>query len=194
MAKRKRNEFRPDPKGTGLLSKLYLTPTQRRRYLKWLLYCALCVGVLVVQDVILSRLTLLGGVADLTPCAIMLVCVLEGCDSGSVFALLASVFYYYSGSAPGSYCIVLIVVCAVAAAAFRQGYLRRSFGAQWMCTVAAAAVYQAVVFGIGVFLLQTNGGRALSFLMNWALSAAALPVLYPAFNAVGKIGGEKWKE
>ena len=48
MAKKKQ-QFRPDSEQTGLLSKLYITPTQRRKIVKWLLYSLQCVAVLVVQ-------------------------------------------------------------------------------------------------------------------------------------------------
>lgn len=194
MAKRKQRDFRPDPTGAGLLSKLYITPSQRKTILKWALYSALCVAVLVVQDVVLGRVSLFGGTVDLTPCVIMLVCVLEGTESGGVFALLASLFYLYSGSAPGAYCIVLVTVPAILAAAFRQNYLRRGFGAHWLCTVVPALVYQLGVYGIGVFFGQTYPERITAFLMNVLLAALALPVVYPAFGAVSKIGGETWRE
>lgn len=187
-------DFRPDPTGSGLLSKLYITPSQRKTILKWVLYSALCVAVLVVQDVALSRMSLFGGIVDLTPCVIMLVCVLEGAESGGVFALLASVFYLYSGSAPGTYCILLVTVPAVVAAAFRQNYLRRGFGAHWLCTVIPGLVYQLGVYGIGVFFGRTYPERITAFLMNILLAALVLPVVYPAFGAVSKIGGETWKE
>ena len=103
---RKKQEFKPDPEGTGLLSKLYITPAQRLTALKWALYGALFLAVLVVQDVILSRLTLFGGRADLTSAVILLICVIEGADSGGIFALLASVFYVLAGTAPGEYAVV----------------------------------------------------------------------------------------
>ena len=191
---RKKIEFRPDPSGSGLLSKLYITPGQRRTILKWTLYSLLCVAVLVVQDVILSRLRLFGAVVDLTPCVIMLVCVLEGAQNGSVFTLAASVFYLYSGSAPGAYCIVLLTVSAVVAAVFRQNFLRRGFSAHWLCTVGATFVYQFGVFVMGLFLAQTHPGRVGTFGMNALLAAVVLPAVYPAFEAIGKIGGETWKE
>lgn len=193
MAKKKL-EFRPDPAGSGLLSKIYITPTQRKIFAKWALYSALCVAVLVVQDVVLSRLKLFGGMVDLTPCVIMLVCVLEGAQSGGVFALCASVFYLYSGSAPGTYVLVLITIPGILAVIFRQNFLQRSFSANWLCTAAATFLYQLGVYTMGVFLTHTYPSRIGAFFMNALLAVAVLPVIYPAFRAVSKIGGEKWKE
>lgn len=193
MAKKKL-EFRPDRTGSGLWSKLYITPSQRKTLLKWALYSALCIGVLVVQDVILSRFRLFGGSVDLTPMLLLMICVLEGPEVGGVFTLTASVFYYYSGSAPGTYCILLLTCLGIFAAMFRQNFLQRSFSAHWVCTVTVGLVYQLAVFAMGLFLTHTHPGRYLAFLMNALLGAAALPLLYPALTAIGKIGGTPWKE
>lgn len=193
MAKKKL-QFRPDPERSGLLSKLYITPTQRRKIAKWLLYSLLCVAVLVVQDVVLSRVRLFGGMVELVPGVIMLVCMLEGAENGGVFALCASLFYLYSGSAPGTYVLVLITVPAILAVIFRKNFLQRGFSANWLCTAAAAFVYQLGVYVMGVFLTNTYPGRIGVFLTNALLASAVLPLLYPAFRAVAKIGGEKWKE
>ena len=191
---RKKQEFKPDPEGTGLLSKLYITPAQRLTALKWALYGALFLAVLVVQDVILSRLTLFGGRADLTSAVILLICVIEGADSGGIFALLASVFYVLAGTAPGEYAVVLITALGITAAVFRQNFLYRSFMPRWLCTWAAVLVYQLTVFLIGVFMTQTNFSRFTVFLMNALLAGSCLLPLYPIAARISRIGGETWKE
>lgn len=191
---RKKQEFKPDPKGTGLLSKLYITQNQRRVLLKWALYAVLFVAALVVQDVILSRQTLFGGRADLTSALILLVCVVEGAESGGVFALCTSIFYVLSGSAPGEYVIFLITVLGVLAAVFRQNFLYRNFVPLWLCTCVAVALYQLLVFGIGLFMTQTLFARAGVFAMNAALACVSLLPVYPMVRAIHRIGGETWKE
>lgn len=193
MAKKK-VEFRPDSTGSSLLSKLYITPNQRKKLYRWLSYSAVTIALLVIQDVILWRFEFLGGVIDIVPAAIILICVMEGAESGGVFALCASIFYYYSGSAPGAYCITLLVLPSVAVAMFRQSYLRRGFVSHWLCTAVAVLVYQMGVFAMALFFGNTFFSHWLSFLMNAALGMAALPVVYPLLNAVSQIGGDKWKE
>lgn len=193
MAKKKL-QFRPDKTGTGFWSKLYITRLQRKTLLKWALYSALCVGTLVVQDVILSRFHLFGGTVDLTPMLILMICVLEGAEAGGAFALTASVIYHFSGSAPGTYCIFLLTCLGIFVAVFRQNFLQRSFSTHWLCTVIAGFAYQIAVFGMGLFLTHTHPGRILAFVMNGVLGAAALPLVYPALTAIGKIGGTPWKE
>lgn len=193
MAKKK-VEFRPDPTGPSLISKLYITPTQRKKLYRWLSYSAICIALLVIQDVILWRFSFFGGVIDIVPAAIIMVCVMEGGESGGIFALCASIFYLYSGSAPGAYCIALIVLPSVFMAIFRQNYLRRGFWSHWMCTAAAVLAYQMGVFLMAIFFGNTYFSHWLSFVMNAALGLVALPAVYPLLNAVSQIGGDKWKE
>lgn len=194
MARKKKLEFRPDPTGSGLLSKLYLTNTQRKAALKWTLYSLVWVAVMVCQDVIWGQWTLFHGRIDLTPCVVILICVLEGAEGGSVFALLSSLFYAYSGSAPGLYVVGLLTVVAIFAAIFRQDYLQPGFFTNWLCTAAAGLVYQLCVYASGLFLGQTYAGRIDAFLMNALLTAVALPVVYPLFHKISRIGGEPWNE
>lgn len=193
MAKKKL-QFRPDRFESSFWSKLYITKLQRKTILKWALYSALCVATLVVQDVVLSRFRLLGGTVDLVPLLLMMICVLEDAEVGGAFTLTGSVFYYFSGSAPGTYCILFLTLLGVLAAIFRRNYLQRSFSAHWICTVSAGFAYQMLVFFMGLFLTHTHPGRFPAFVMNALLGAAALPLLYPALTAIGKIGGTQWKE
>ena len=193
MAKEKL-QFRPDPSGSSLWSKLYITPTQRKIILKWALYCLLCVAVLTVQDVILSRFSLFGGTFDVIIMVMLMICVLEDAQNGGSFLLWMSVFYLFSGSAPGPYCIFFLTCYGILVSIFRQNFLQHSFSAHMICTVTAGFAYQISIFGMGLFLTHTYPGRFGAFLMNAVLGAAVLPLLYPALTAIRKIGGTSWKE
>lgn len=126
MAKRK-YEFRPDNLRATLASKLYLTPKQRLTFLRWFLICALLMVVSVLQDVILCRFQLFGATTDLVPCVIILICVFLGTNSSSLFVLLGSLAYQFSGTSPGYYVIPLITVIAILLSIFRESFLRKSF-------------------------------------------------------------------
>jgi hypothetical protein len=63
-----------------------------------------------------------------------------------------------------------------------------------LCTAAAVVCYQLAVFFIGLFLELTTLGRLPGFLITAGLSLLAVPALYPVTLAIGKIGGEVWKE
>ena len=109
-------EFHPDVQNRDVLGKLLLTQKQRKRLLKWLLFTAVCLLGLLVQDVLMSRVDILGATTDLTACCILAVCILQGAHSGSIFALCAAAVFYFSGSAPGPYCILLLTAIGIFAA------------------------------------------------------------------------------
>lgn len=187
-------EFKPDKQDSGLLNQLYLTKKQRLSALKWGLYALVLLVLSVLQDVVLSRYRLNGATTELVPCAIFLISILQGLERGSVFALVASLMYLFSGSAPGAYAMVFITFLAVGASFLRQGYLQKGFGAALICTGGAMVLYELAVFCIGLFLQLTRTDRIVGFLLTAGLSLIAVPVLYPIFLAIGKIGGETWKE
>ena len=191
---RKKYEFRPDPTGFDWVSKLLLTPKQRKSVLKWLLYSLVCVAGLVFQDSMLARVRFLGGGFELTPALIILICVLEGCENGSVFALMASMIYVFSGSGQDRYCIVLLTLAAVLAAAFRQSYLRRGVSSDLICVTGAMVLYEMSLFAVGLFLELTYGGRWGVFFMTAPVSTLAAGVLYRPLKYIGTIGGNLWKE
>ena len=194
MARKNRYEFRPDKVNNDILGKLLLTKQQFLRLLRWLLMGAVCLTGLILQDVLMSRFHFFGATTDLVPALIFMVCILQGGESGCVFALLASLIYHFSGSAPGAYCIPLITFLAVFAAIFRQAYLRKGFSALMICTGLSLVLYEAGVFAIALFLKQTYSQRFGVFLITAALTLLCLPVLYPILLSIGKIGGETWKE
>ena len=190
----KKYDFKPDRHRSDTLGKLLLTPKQRQSLLRWTLYSVICLVGLLVQDVALYRLPVLGVCAEITPCLIIMVVVMQGAESGSFFALAAACAYYWSGSAPGAYAIPLITAAAVLIAIFRQSNLRQGFGAILLCSAVGMAAYELSVFGIGLFLELTTADRLSAMALTALLSLAVVPVAYPILLAIGKIGGETWKE
>lgn len=191
---RKKIEFRPDPTGHNWADKLRLTPLQRKSVLKWMLYSAVCVAGLVLQDSMLARLRLFGGCFDVTPALIVLICVLEGSENGSLFALLASMVYVFSGTGQGHYCIAMLTLAAVLATAFRQSYLRRGAGSDLICVGGAMVLYEMAVFTAGVVQGLTYRGRWGVFLMTAIISTLAAGTVYALLKYIGTIGGNAWKE
>lgn len=190
---KRKHEFRPD-KNRSVLSKLYLTKQQRLKVLKWLLMAAALVFLSIVQDVIMSRVSILGTTTDLVAYAILLVCVILDPEVGCVFALVSSSVYQFSGSAPGPYVIALLTILGVIVAILRQSYLRYSFGSVYLSAAVAVMVYEIGLFFVGLFLEHTTMATFSHFLLTGVLGLVAIPVLYPVFTAIGKIGGETWKE
>ena len=190
----KKYEFKPDKPHASFLSKLYLTQKQRKSLLKWVLYGLVLVVLSVLQDVLLCRVSIFGATTELVPCGIFLICLLEGVESGTLFALVAGALYVFSGSSAGNHVIVLIPVIGFLVTWLRQSYLQRGFGAAMLCTAAAMIVYVLTVFFVSVFFGLTPISRVGIFALQAALTLVAAPVLYPLLQLIGKVGGEAWKE
>ena len=178
----------------GILKNLYITKKQWLGLLRWFLYALLCAVLLVVQDSMMSRVSFYGITTDLAPMIILLITVLVGTDNGSIFALTASIVYYYSGSAPGAYCIALITVPGILATMIRQVFWRRGLRSTVLCAGLALMLYEVVLFGIGVITGLTLWNRGLIFVFTGLVSWALMLPLYPLVYRIGKIGGEPWKE
>ena len=194
MRMAKKYDFKPDKLQSGWLSKLYITPLQRRAILKWCLYGVILLVLSLLQDVILCHFRLFGATTELVPCGIILITILEGTQSGCGFALIAACLYWFSGTAPGPYAMVLITVLSILASMFRQGYLQTGLSAALLCTGVAMVLYELGVFAFGLFLGLTHWGRLGGFCLTALLSLLSAPLLYPLLLFTQSIGGKTWKE
>ena len=190
----KNRDFKPDRPQSGTLSKLYITPKQRRSLLKWLLIAAMLLVISLVQDVMMSRVRIFGATTDLLACAILMVCIMKDPEEGCVFAVVSSTLYFCSGSSPGSIAIALLTVLGIVAGIARQCYLRKGFGSTMLCTAGAIMAYELIVYFGGTFLGTIPPARFGVFLLRGVLSFVAMPIAYPIFLFIEKIGGEAWKE
>ena len=190
----KKHEFRPDSHRQDFLGKLLLTRKQGQNLLKWVLYSLICLLALLVQDVVMCRVSIFGTTTELVPAFLLAVCILQGAESGCVFALVGALVYYGSGSAPGLWCIPTLTALAVFAAIFRQAYLRKGLSALMLCLTLAMVLYELSNFAIGVFLSYTTPARFGAFFLTALLSVVVVPLCYPILMSIGKIGGETWKE
>ena len=194
MRMEKKYEFKPDKPRTGWLSKLYLTQKQRSSILKWSLYALVLLVLSLLQDVVLCNYRLFGATTDLVPCGIFVICLLEGVHTGSVFALVAACLYTFSGTAPGSYSIVLITALAIGVTLFRQAYLQKGFFVAMVCCAVAMLAYELALFVFGAAFGLTPWYRLIGFVITGVLSLIAAPILYPICLAIESIGGDTWKE
>lgn len=194
MLFKKKNEFRPDKTHSGAFSKLYITKKQRLSLLKWLLMALILVFLSVLQDTIFCRIRLLGATTDLLCGALLMVCILLDPEQGCIFILTGSCLYCFSGSAPGPYVIALLTLIGLMISIFRQSYLHRTFSTTMLCTGVAIMLYELLLFAIGALLGNTSVRRIGVFALSGIYTLAVMPVLYPIFRVIGKIGGETWKD
>ncbi len=190
----KKRDFKPDKTGANPLSRLHLTQRQRAGVLKWSL-CALVVILLsVIQDVMLCRISVHGATTDLTACAILLLGIMAGVESGTLFVLIAAVCYFLSGMAPGVYSIAYLTALSCLVNMFRRGYLRSSPAITLACAMAAMLLYELLIFATGLIFGLTTPARLTGFCITAGLSCLLMPLLYPIFAGLGKIGGTPWNE
>ena len=200
MARRRRKkrqsvyEFKPDPKGTNYLKRLYMTRLQRLTILKWATFAMTGILLLVIQDVIMSQVRLSGATTDLPVAFILLVGIYEGLENGSVFTLAASLFYWFSGSAPTPICVAVLCVLVILIGLFRQLYWHRSFGSIAMCVSIAIMLYEMTMFVIGLMSGLTILPRASVFALTGGITCITMLPMYPLVRAISKIGGVSWKE
>ena len=187
-------DFKPDPNTATWSKTTRLTELQRLRLTKWFLYIFTCILTLVVQDVIISQLPLFGACMDLPVCAILLITVLEGSEVGSLFVFLASLFYYFSGTAPTAICVGLLSYIGIFATLFRQMFWHRSKGSILMCTMIALTAYEIGLFVTGIVEELTVFSRIGAFVLTSIYSCLALIPLYSLIYKIGLIGGNTWKE
>ena len=194
LFQRKQQDFRPDTQKIDWTSKFHVTKSQRDRLLKWGCYTGLLILLLVIQDVIMSKVSLFGTTTDLVASAILLITVIEGVESGSLFVLIAATLFYFSGSAPGPYTVALLPVPGIGTCIFRQRYWHRNVSSIVLCAGVALMAYEMAVFGMGIFSGMTHWGRMYVFAFCGLLSWAVMVPLYPLIHAIGQIGGNTWKE
>lgn len=192
--RRQAEQFRPDKQNTEFLKAFYVTKLQRLNLARWGLYALMVIFGIVLEDVIFTRITLFHARIDLPAVVILLLTVLEGSEVGSVFVLVASVFYYFSGSAPGAYCVGLLMVFGTLASLLRQKFWHRSSGSIVLCTGIALFFYEMGLLAAGMFLGLTTIRYAMRFVLTAVYSAAAVIPLYPLSYKIGQIGGNTWKE
>ena len=188
------SEFKPDGPRVSPLKSLRFTHLQWLQTLRWLCYIGVCVLCLVIQDSIMSRVSIFGATTDLCVAALLLITVIEGSDIGSVFILIASTIYYFSGSAPGPYSVGLLTILGLFATLFRQVVWHRSRSSIVLCAGLAAFAYEFSLYVVGLFMGLTSWYRLPRFLITGGLTIAVMFPLYALIYRIGQIGGYTWKE
>lgn len=189
-----KEEFRPDAQENVFLKSLHFTKQQRTNLLRWVLLSFTCMLCQVLQDCVFSRIKLFGATTDLGVAAIILVAIMEGSETGGIFALLASVFYHFSGSAPGPYCVALITIPSILFALFRQKFWRRSTVSNLLCSALTMLVYEIGLFITAMFMGLTRFGRGLYFLKTAVYSIVLMIPLYQLIYRIGQMGDHVWKD
>ena len=194
LPKRKAPDFKPDSHRRDWTHIFHITQGQWDTFFKWGGYILVILVLHVIQDVIMSRFHLFGATTDLVACCILLITVIEGTENGSVFAILASIVYYFTGSSPGPYTVALITFLGIGACLFRQLFWHRSGGSIWLCASLALIGFEVGSWLTGIWDGLTRWDRFDVFLLTGIYSCIVMIPLYHLIKAIGQIGGNTWKE
>ena len=166
-----------------MLDKLYITPRQWLRILRWTLYAAL-----FLLTVVFGNRTILGAHPDLVAIVITCVCLREGPERGGTFALIASLVWCLSGIDQGSVCLLVLTVLPVLGSILCRAVLANRFLPSLLVCFVTLAVEQGLILLMKHFFAGVaweQAGRALRCLL---VTLPVQPAVYGLVKCIAKIG------
>ena len=173
-----------------MLKHFHLTKLQWKSVLKWTLYCLLYLFILVFEDVLLAKLPMFGAKLSPLPLYIVVVCIREGPETGGVFAILGSLFWYLSGVDYGNLSVAVLPICSILAAVLCRAVLTVRLLPTWICCFAIGLLNESLIFLFKLilppFTAASNYWRIL--LPGVLLTLPLVPPMYFLVKAIGRIG------
>ena len=192
MKKKKKKVEQRSERGRRLreLDKLRLTRTQWKGFAQWVLYGLALVLTVVLQNVILNRIALFGLHINLVPCLVGCVCVIEGPDRGSVFALLAGLFWASVGGDYGFVSILVLTMGGMGIGLLLSGWLRVNVLSCVVLCLLLALVNDGIIFLLRLFLHTVRVPQYWRIsLPSTLISGVFCPAYYYLFRVFHRVGG-----
>lgn len=185
-----------DERPVAQLQKLRITRRQWRTFLKWALYAITFLATLVIQGVILSRNPLLGVKVNLVPYFVGCVCIIEGADSGSVFALIVSFAWALAGADLGFVSILVLTLGSMSLGLLMQNLLRQHVLTCIVCCFALCLCHDSLIFLLRLFLRTVTPQQYFRILLpSVLLGVPSCPVFNYLFRLISRVGGgSPWSE
>lgn len=159
-----------------------------QKLIKWALYAALFLAVVLVQTVILGRMRIGGVKLDLMPVVITCIGLWTGHEAGGLFGLIAGLVWSWTGADDGALAIVSFTVMGILAGWLCDAvFPRRFFSAAGLC-LAACLLHELAVFFLKYYLQDAAFSLILRAPVTAGLSVLSVPVLYLLAKAIGKVG------
>lgn len=172
-----------------MLDKLYITPRQWLRILRWVLYALLFFFAVLMQTVVLGNRLIFGARADFVPVVIACVCLREGPERGGLFALLASVGWYLTGADQGSVSIAVMTLVPVLGCVICAEWVNQRFLPCLLVAFLTFFLRQNAMFLLKHFFAGLPGALYLPRVLPCvAVSTAVQPLVYWLVHLISKIG------
>ena len=161
-----------------------------RTVLKWALYSAALLAVLLLNTVVLGGRTFLGAKLSLVPVYVACVAGREGHESGSVFALAAGLLWALSGIEDGAMFVLMLPLAAVFAGYFPATYLTRTLLPALPGCLLALVLCEGAVYVQRLYMGLALPSDALALLgLQIAFSMLTAPLFWWLTRWIGKAGG-----
>ena len=172
------------------LQKLRITRLQWKIIFKWALYAVAFLFTLVIQGVILSRHPLFGVKVNLVPYFVGCVCIIEGADSGSIFALVVSLAWALAGGDLGFVSILVLTLGGMALGIAMDNLLRDHVLTCIVCCFVLCLVHESAIFLLRLFLHTVTARQYFRILVPGVLlGIPSCPVFYYLFRLIHRVGG-----
>lgn len=163
-------------------------PEDRKSILMWGLFSLLLLLVVLIQTVLLGKLSVFGVHFDLLPLLVCAVAVAFGAEAGGLFALCAGLFWALSGGSDGSILLVCLTLSAVL-----SGYLCDAVFHRRRTTALLMALMSLLLCGFGTLLVRIFlDGVGLwgvwKVLVRAAISLPLAPVFWWLTDNIRKVG------
>lgn len=161
-----------------------------RNLLKWILYSAGFLIVMMLSTVVMGNRTLWGAKLSLVPVYVCCVACREGHENGGFFALVAALLWALSGAEGGAVFVLMLPVASVISGYFLSTYLSCS-----LLPAMAGCLLALTLCEGGVYVQRLYMGAALpsNALVLLAVQIACSMVTAPFFwwltRLMRKVGG-----
>lgn len=159
-----------------------------RNYIMWALYALLFLFTLLVQSLVFGRTRFFGVKLSLIPVCVACVAMLVGHEAGGLFALLAGLFWCWSGADGGALCLFTLTVIGIAAGYLCDNVFTPSLLPALGLSFLALLLHEGVLFLSKYSLHGASLSMAQSLPLQAGLSLLACPVLYLLAKAIRKAG------
>lgn len=157
--------------------------------LKWTIYSALFLFVLLFSSVVLGDKTFFGAKLSLLPVYITCVACREGHESGGFFALITTFFWALSGASGVAVILVMLTLSCVIAGYICSAYLTRSLLPTAVFCLMSLVLSEGGVYAQRIFMGEPMPSNALLVLgITVGLSVLSAPLFWLLTRAIGKVG------